>query len=168
MPGFSADASLSRTIGTYYGMTVAHSLNAEPVIPQGCDILKRFGCFWPISILCGLAGIGGADAFCNCVGQTDASCLECTSCAGSGLGLDPRDKSNLPASDALSATAACPSPCPAYPDLSKIERQLDRIQRQADRIDRCACGAPPTVAAPRPVDPILTVDPHRDFRLPFP
>src|SRR6266498_4027941 len=92
MPGFGAEAALSRSNMAYTGSASSASTGAT-VVPQDCNIAKGAGCFiGPIS-WCALSSLGDATSFCDCVDRASGGhCIDCTACAGSGLGLDPRGR----------------------------------------------------------------------------
>ena len=146
IPGFTAETALQRS-RTSYAKTVSRIASTNLVVPQDCGVLKGFGCgIGPIS-WCFLAGFGGPGSFCDCVDRmSGGDCLECTNCAGSGRGLDPRGHEGDPSTGTVGSgrfgltggVTVGPPPGRRYPDLSDLKRQLDRIER-------CTCGLPSLV-----------------------
>jgi hypothetical protein len=147
IPRFSAEASLGRS-GKSFVQVIGRTAPADVVIPQGCNIAEGAACFFYPIAWCAWGSLRDSSTFCDCVDRLSGGrCLECTNCAGSGRGLDPRGvgsgQSQL-TQDPMPAFVAAPTAGGRESDLSSLKHQLNRIEA-------CACGTKMILNLPLPI-----------------
>jgi hypothetical protein len=146
LPTFSADAALANG-RISYSTTYTPADPANLVIPQDCGFFKGLGCgLGPIS-WCALASLGGTDSFCRCVATfSGGDCIECTNCASSAQGLDPRDRSNDPSTPTVASgrfgltDGTGSGGVTVGPPPGRRDSDLSGLRDQLNRIEKCACG----------------------------